>query len=516
MDIGIAHWISSWAELQPDRPLITFRGETSTWREFDDRVGRLAGGLEAAGVSSGDRVACLMHNRPEFLELFWATVRLGAVFAPVNVRLAPPELEYILNDLAPTVVATEEPFAAAVRKLRAALDTQWVAPDEDVSFPARSFADLRAAAAPGPPRTVPTAGDPAAILYTSGTTGRPKGAVLSHGNIHAQAMNWLLSFGLGRHDRQLMFLPLCFTGGLISASMNTFLSGASMVLEADFDPGALLRVIERERPTWFTAVPAMMRQLFEHPGAAATDLSSLTVVESGGAAVPVPLIEKVRKLGLELIQGYGITEGSGGVNLYLQAWEGVRKPGSCGKPSGVYGDAKVVRPDGSECDPGEIGELLISGPLVFQEYWRNPAATAETVVDGWLHTGDLAKRDEEGFFFLCGRLKEMINSGGLNVYPAEVEAVLHAHPGVSEAAVVGLPDEKWGEVVVAFVIPRPGAEASPELVREYCRGRLADYKVPKSVHVVESLPRTTSNKILKRALVADTQGERAGIAVEKW
>ncbi len=498
MPTGIAHWISSWARLQPDHPLITFADTTITWRDFDERVDRLARGLRSLGVGRGDRVACLMHNRPEFLELFWATVRLGALFAPINVRLALPELRYILGDLDPTVITTEEAFADAAVVLQPDSSAQWLRTADSPSVPGRSLRSLpETAELPG---QWPAADDPAAILYTSGTTGRPKGAVLRHGNIHAQSANWVLSFGLTRTDRQLLFLPLCFTGGLISASMNTFYSGASMVLERDFDPATLLGTIERERPTWFTAVPAMMQRIFEHPDAPGTDLSSLTMIESGGAAVPVPLIEKVRGLGLELIQGYGITEGSGGVNLYLQSWEGVRKAGSCGKPGGVYGGARVVRPDGTDCDPDEIGELLIDGPLVFQGYWNNPAATAETLVDGWLHTGDLARRDEEGFLFLCGRVKELINSGGLNVYPAEVEAALVELPGIAEAAVVGIPDERGGQAVVAFVTARPGAEIDGAAVRSQCRELLADYKVPKSVRVVADLPRTTSNKVLKRAL----------------
>lgn len=492
---GIAHWIRSWARLQPERPVIVYGGRTITWGEFDARVDTEARRLSALGVRSGERVACLMHNRPEFLVLFWAAVRLGALFAPINTRLADPELVHIVRDLEPVVVVTESDFRDVAGRLASA--ARWLGVEPVAGLP-----ELANVPADGPlPSSWPAGADPAAILYTSGTTGRPKGAVLSHDNIHAQCANWNLSFGLGRHDRQLLFLPLCFTGGLISASMNTFYSGASMVLERGFDPVRLLSDIEAQRPTWFTAVPAMVQRVFEHPRAAETDLSSLTMVESGGAAVPVPLIEHMRGLGLELIQGFGITEGTGGINLYLQEWEGVRKAGSCGKPGGIYGDARIVRPDGAPTEPGEIGELVLSGPLVFQGYWRNPVATAEVLVDGWLHTGDLARYDEEGFIYLTGRLKEMINTGGLNVYPAEVEAALVRIDGVAEAAVVGLPDPTWGQAVTAVVVPRAGSALTAAGLREACRPLLADYKIPKAVHFVADLPRTASNKVLKRELV---------------
>jgi fatty-acyl-CoA synthase len=501
-ETGIAGWLPAWAEIQPDRPLITFEDQHLSWSEFDGRVQRLAAGLRQLGVVKGDRIGCLMHNRPEFLELFWATVRLGAIFVPLNVRLAVPELQYVIGDVGPKAVACDDRFAAQVEALQELTTVpEWLHADD--RWPR---ADAR-----GLPGALPVWGDPAAILYTSGTTGRPKGAVISHGNIHSQSVNWITSFGLTRYDRQLMFLPLCFTGGIISASMNTFLAGGSMLLAAGFDPAALLRAIERERTTWFTAVPTMVQRLLEHPDAPGTDLSSLKMVESGGSPVPGPLIERARSLGLELIQGYGLTEGTGGVNLYLQEWEGVRKPGSCGKAP-VLGGAKVVRDDGTECEPGEIGELLISGPLVFQGYWRDPSPTAETIVDGWLHTGDLARRDEEGFFYLAGRKKEMIITGGLNVYPVEVESVMVRADAVADVAVIGLPDDRWGETVTAYVVARPGTEVDLVALLAYCREQLADYKVPKAVHVVEALPRTASGKVLKRVLVEQAREPR-GMAV---
>lgn len=499
MDQGTADWIPAWAEVQPDAPVLLFEEETITWAEFDVRVRSLADGLRGMGIGPGDRVACLMHNRPEFLELFWASVRLGAIFAPLNVRLALPELRWIIADLEPSVVATDDDFLDTAVHLEGDVE-RWITPDRELPVPHTTFEALRRGGDGRPQPTLPSSGDPAMLLYTSGTTGRPKGAIISHGNIHAQSVNWMACFGTTRHDRGLLFLPLCFTGGLLAASMNPFLAGGSMVITKGFDPPALLRVIARDRPTWFTAVPTMVQRLFEHPDAPATDLSSMRMVESGGSPVTVPLIEHMRSLGFELMQGYGLTEASAGCSLYLQEWEGIRKAGSCGKRVPL-GDAKVVDDDGEECSADEIGELLISGPMVFQGYWRNPEASAQAVVDGWLHTGDLARRDDDGFFYIAGRKKEMIITGGLNVYPLEVERVLQGVEGIAEVAVVGLPDDRWGEAVSAFLRVRPGHEDVVDRLADHCREHLADYKVPKRFTVVEDFPRTASDKVLKRVLV---------------
>lgn len=500
INTGVGSWISALAARQPESPLITFRGRQISWGEFGKKVDHLAAGLVASGIVHGDRVACLMYNRPEFLELFWACMRIGAIFCPINVRLALPEMDYILGDLQVKMLVSEPAFAGRIADLSNTRDFGCCVMTE----PCEGFENaVNVLASTNPvilPAVRPRAEDTAAILYTSGTTGLPKGAIISHGNVQAQATNFAATFGLTSRDRQLMFIPLCFTGGLMTICMNTFLVGSSMIMMEEFDAGTALDLIQNERPTWFSGVPVMFQRIFEHPRAMTTDFSSLRFMQGGGASVHLPLIEMIREHGHEMTQGYGLTEGSGGLNLILSQEHLRSRTGSAGKP-GVLGMARVVDDDGRDCPPNFVGELLIGGPLVFQGYWNNPQATSETIRDGWLHTGDLARRDADGFFYIAGRKREMIITGGLNVYPIEVENVISAIDGVAEVAVVGVADPNWGEAVTAFVVMQPSASLTEEDLKHYTRQAIADYKVPKRIYFVDSLPRTTSNKVLKRALV---------------
>jgi fatty-acyl-CoA synthase len=487
---GTASWIATWASRRPDHPCVIFDDTVTTWSAFDRLVTAVAQRLAAVGVSRGDRVGCLMPNRTEYLATLWATTRLGAIFVPYNVRLVARELALVIGDSDPTVVVIDSTFATVAAEVDERRPTAWLDIDEALARPSDLELD------------VPwlSGDDPAAIVYTSGTTGRSKGAVLTHGNFLHQSLNNSLGFGIGGDDRHLHMLALCYVGGLLSQTLGVFSTGATLVLEPDFDPERALRRIEEHRITWIGATPNIVQALIEHPTAADRDLSSLTRVQVGGAPVPVPLAEKAQRLGIAMIQTYGCTEATGGSNFILPPEDVIRKAGSCGKAA-PYDQVKIVDAEGAVCALDQPGEMLLRGPLVMKEYWLNPAATAETLVEGWLHTGDVARQDAEGYVTIVGRKKELIISGGLNVYPVEVESVLETFPEVAEVAVVGLPDEKWGEQVSAFVVFRDGMSFSSEQLVERCRTELAGYRIPRRLVAVDDLPRTTSGKIRRAELV---------------
>lgn len=493
----LGSWTGHWAQQKPDAPVITFNERVISWAEFNRSVIARAADLARSGVHKGDRVACLLLNRPEFYEVFWACQRIGAIFVPLNTRLAAVELHEIMRDAEPALLLSEN--SAGLPQLATLLglvgDT---VPSVLLDTPAdTAHSENTGEIAPPTPCTLD---DAATIVYTSGTTGLPKGAVLTHGNVIASAQMWIVDFKLTGADRHLMALPLCFTGGLIASSMHIFCAGAQMVLMDVFEPVRALQLIARHKLTWFIAVPLMLQRMRDEPVWDDTDLSSLRGMQSGGAAVPVPLIEAWRGRGVELMQGFGLTECSAGSNLFLAPEFAVAKAGSIGR-AGFSNEVRVVNDDGKIAAADEVGELQIRGALVLREYWRRPEATAETFAeDGWLKTGDLAKHDADGFHYIVGRKKDMIVTGGLNVYPAEVERVLDCIPGITESAVIGVPDADWGEAVVAVLRVPPGSAPDLSTVLKACRESLAGYKVPKRCEFVEDFPRTVSGKILKRVL----------------
>jgi fatty-acyl-CoA synthase len=315
----------------------------------------------------------------------------------------------------------------------------------------------------------------------------------------ASAHMWMADFQLTGADRHLITLPLCFTGGLMAASMHAFCAGGHLVMMEAFEPAQALALVERHQLTWLVAVPQMLQRMKDDPAWHDTDLRSLRGIQSGGTAVPVPLIEAYRLRGVNLMQGFGMTEGTGGSNLFLAPEFAVSKAGSIGR-AGFSNEARLIDERGNITAAGEVGELQLRGPMVFREYWQRPEATAETFSAGWLNTGDLATRDADGFYFIVGRKKDMVITGGLNVYPAEVERVLDKMPGIIDSAVIGLADATWGETVVAIVRKQPTATVSAQDLEQWCRASLAGYKVPKRFEFVDEFPRTVSGKILKRVL----------------
>ncbi|WP_331749437.1 MULTISPECIES: long-chain fatty acid--CoA ligase [unclassified Streptomyces] len=513
---GIGSWPARRARKTPDRVAVVHEDRTLTHRELHLRVLRLAHALRALGVARGDRIAYLGPNHPAFLETLFAAGTLGAVFVPLNTRLAAPELAYNLSDSGSTVLVHAPEQATAAR---AAADEAGVrqrialtGPDEDG---ARGYEELLAGAGTEPLDEAVAPEDPCLIMYTSGTTGRPKGAVLSHANITWNSVNVLVDTDLTGDEVTLVVAPLFHTAGLNMTCLPTLLKGGRVVLLGAFDAERALELIEELRVTYMFGVPTMYDAMAARPRWATTDLSSLRTLNCGGAPVPARTIAAYLDRGLAFSQGYGMTEASPGV-LFLDREQTSVKAGSAGVPH-FFTDTSVVLPDGREAGPGERGEILVQGPHVMTGYWERPGDTEAAFAreDGggrWLRTGDIVRLDDDGYAYIVDRVKDMFVSGGENVYPAEVEDVLLTHPAVAECAVIGVPDPVWGEVGRAVVVLRPGADADEGEILGHLHGRLAKYKIPKSLVLTGELPRTASGKIIKPAVrdaYADGSGDRS-------
>ncbi|GAA2107350.1 long-chain fatty acid--CoA ligase [Streptomyces synnematoformans] len=492
---GLGSWPARRARKTPRRTALLHHGpdpRAVSYAGLHDRSTRLAHVLHAHGVRRGDRVAYLGPNHPAFLEALFATGILGAVFVPLNFRLTAPEVAYQLADSGARALLHPPSHGAVAAEAAAA-----AAGAAPVRLPAgdAAYEDLLAAAA-GDPLDEPVALDDTALLvYTSGTTGRPKGAVLTHGNLTWNAVNVLIDHDLAADEVALVSAPLFHIAGLNMLALPVLLKGGTCVVTGAFDPGGTLDLVERHRVTFLFGVPAMYDRIVRHPRWDDADLSSLRLLTCGGSPVPAPLIAACQRRGLTLLQGYGMTEAAPGT-LFLDAEHATAKAGSAGVPH-FFSDVRVARPDLTPVDVGETGEVLVRGPHVMPGYWGLPEESAAAFADGWFRSGDAARVDADGYVTIVDRLKDVIISGGENIYPAEVENALLAHPDVVECAVIGVPDDKWGEVGRAVVVAREGAVLDPDEVLAALSGRLAPYKIPKSVVTVAELPRTASGKLLK-------------------
>jgi fatty-acyl-CoA synthase len=447
-------------------------------------------------------VAVLALNRVEYLDIWFACGKLGAILQNLNWRLAVPELAALLDDAAPAVLIYDGAFAAQAAALRerasplahsVALDAELRASPADEPFAARG--DLLDA----PPPPIELAwDDPWVICYTGGSTGLPKGALLTHRAITWNAINTNVSWGLAPDDIAILNAPLFHTGGLNVFTAPLVHNGGTSIVCRGFDCDQVYDIIRDAGVTLFFGVPTMFIALQQHPRWESADFARLKLIISGGAPCPLPVFEHFWARGVDFKTGYGLTE-AGPNTFWLPSEQVRRKPGAVGYPL-MHVDARVVGLDGRTCESDEVGELLIRGPHVCAGYWNRPAETATAIVGGWLHTGDLARYDADGCFWIVGRLKDVIISGGENIYPAEVENVLAAHPGVVEAALIGVPDATWGEVGCAVVVARAGAALAPGELLAFCRERLARYKLPKRVVLADSLPRTGAGKVDKLAL----------------
>ena len=495
----------------PDRLAIVDAGKEPEWRltyrQMNARANRLAKWLqEAAGIGHGDRVAILAADGVEHLDCFFACGKLGAIHTALNWRLHWRELAAIVENTQPAVLIYSGDYRDVVAELDAAIgDTEYAIGHylhlEGEGIPGSLHYESTVSAAPDTAVTYEALDreDTAALIFTGGTTGLPKAAMVSHRMIGWNTLNTVVH-DITHDDVYLNVFPMFHTGGLFVYTLPQVIFGGATILLRRFDAARVLELIEREQVTVFAGVPTMYQMMTQASNWDSTDLGSLRFCTSGGAPLPVPVVELyTREKGIRFKQGFGMTEFGPGI-FALAPEDAVRKAGSIGRPN-FFVDARIVGDDNAPLGPGEVGELVLKGPSYCSGYLNNPEATASAVDDeGWFHTGDLAYHDEEWYFYIVDRKKDMFISGGENVYPAEIEAVLYKHPAVQMCAVVGLPDDKWGQVGLACVVLKPGTGASEEELIAFMQDHLARYKVPRGVRFMAELPISSAGKILKREL----------------
>ncbi len=510
--MNIGEWVLKRARTHPQRPFLKHGGLAFDNRQFNARVNRLAHLLATFDVGKGQRVATLMANGSAFLELLFACAKTGALLVPLNTKLALPEMTHIIADSAPQLLVYSPSFGERVRALlpgspaiaHCLCDGPGAAPGHaDMANLALSFPEAEPLVA-----EAVEIRDPLLIMYTSGTTGAPKGAVLSHENILFGAIHSLIGFGLSDSCRSLVVAPLFHIGALAASATPVIYAGGSLVIEPFDNPSEVIELITRERINYLFAVPVMFEMLTKSPRWEKADFSHVHFFISGGAPMPLPLIRKIQhEKGIRLSQGYGMTETLRLTALDLEDVE--RKAGSVGKEV-FHTFLRIVDDQGGDLPAGEIGEILVRGPTVFDTYWNKESESRNAFCGDWFRTGDLGRRDEEGFVFLSGRKIDLIISSGENIYAAEVERAIEALPQVAQAAVIGLPDPRRGEVVAACVRLKAAQALSEAALLEGLEGKIADFKLPRKIFFVEDFPRNSAGKILKRELKA---GLKPGVGI---
>lgn len=516
--ISIVDHARRWAQYTPDRVALTGADGAVTWQQLDAQADAWAGRLSAEyGVVRGDRVVLLAHNHPDFFSIFFACRRLGAVLAPLNWRLAIPELDDLLALAGPKVLLHDVAFsetAAALRRPegcglgRTGAEGAGGAAHSVRRQPDGGGLDPAGAGGVGPNELQAGSRDAeetALLLFTSGTTGRPKAAMLPDRQLFFNGVNTILAWRLTGGDETLLFTPLFHTGAINVLALPLLQAGGTVHVQEAFSAPAVVDAVGAGRVSVLFGVPVIFRMLAEAPGffeAAAR----LRLCLCGGAPLPISLIREYESRGLTITQGFGMTE-AGPNCFFLPPAEALSRAGSVGIAM-PYCDARIAREDGSQAGPDEVGELWMRGPHVFAGYFENRAATEGAFQGGWFRTGDLLRKDRDGYFHVAGRAKEMFISGGENVYPAEIENALAGHPAVLEAAVLPMPDERWGEVGHAFVVPVAGAGLDFAEIRTFLRTRLAAYKIPRGLSVVAALPRNSSGKVARSELSRQLVQER--------
>lgn len=503
-DVNWCNVLTHHAQRTPDKPCTRFEGASLTYGEMAARVAGSAAGLSRLGVERGSVVGILSYNCPEFLETIFAANSLGAIAMPINWRLAGPEVRYILEHSGARVLCCDDALRPLADEATSSLEQAPLCVSfQPVDAPGwRGLADLRTGAGRRAAATV--AGDEVhRLMYTSGTTGRPKGVMLTHANLAWKNLAHIVEFGFTAADLGLACGPLYHVGALDLTTTSLLAAGATTIVHRAFEAPRVVDEIERSRVTVVWLAPAMVNAIMALPDIEQRDLSSVRVVINGGEKMPIPLIERIQRVfsSAWFADAYGMTETVSG-DTFLDHDSIITKLGSVGRPC-LYLELDLWDEQGRTVPAGEQGEIVMRGPKVFKGYWRDEQATADAFTDGWFHTGDIGVRDEDDYLFIVDRLKDMIVSGGENIASSEIERVLYEHAAVLEAAVVGRPDARWGEVPVAFVALRPDADATADELLIHCGAQLARFKVPKEVTFVDALPRNPSGKVLKRELRAN-------------
>jgi fatty-acyl-CoA synthase len=497
MKINIGEFLTKRSLLTPDREGLVCEKVRRTYRELNERANRLANALKTLGVGYGDRVGLLALNEPEFYDLYFGLGKIGAILVPVNYRLAGPEIQFILSDCSANVFIFGKEYQEIVDSIRKDIPAQHLIAisDEPVEW-AQSYQALISAASDKEPEIIGGDDDTMTILYTSGTTGRPKGAELTHTYYYWNSIQLMCTLGLDIGNTSLIALPL-FHIGALSGPPWTVHSGGKVVLLRSLDPQRFLELLQEEKVTGFGSVPALLDILKWVPNFEKYDWSSVRTILVYAAPVPVTLIKEYAAAGIQVRQLYGLTEGN--TATVLDPENAIAKAGSCGKPF-FHTEVRVVDEEGLDVGPEIKGEVLLRMPNIMKGYWNRPADTAATIKDGWLYTGDIGKLDQDGFLYILDRKKDMIISGGENIYPAEVEDALLSHPKIADVGVIGYAHQKWGEAVKAIVVLNPGETLTEAELITWCQSRIGRFKIPKSVIFTDAIPRTPTGKILKRVL----------------
>ncbi len=500
--MNIGEWISKRAIIQADKPFLTEKNKIYNNRQFNERVNKTAHALGHLGITKGDRVAILMSNCSEFLEVFFACAKTGAIMVPLNFRLAVPELIYILSDSQPSTLIYSSEFAPKIQEIKAAdlglkryMSLGGKALKNDSVF--LEYVNNFPESEPLSEVSVDL-NDPLFIMYTSGTTGDPKGAVLTHQNILFGAIHSLLGYGVNRSYKSLVVAPLFHIGALAASVTPIVYAGGSIMISSFYSAAEVLSIICKEKINYMFAVPVMFQMMTEVEEWKDADLGHVHFFISGGAPIPLPIIKKYQEeKNVGFVQGYALTETGRLTSLDLE--DSINKAGSVGKEV-FHVNLRIVDEKGNNLRPNEAGEIIVQGPNVFAGYWRKDTTIASAMQDDWFHTGDMGRRDEDGFIYIVGRKVEMIISSGENIYPAEVERALQSLPQIKETAVVGMPDHKRGEIVGAFVILHKNLRITESDILTALQEKIAHYKIPQRIFFVDDFPRNQAGKVLKRIL----------------